>query len=251
MPNRDSSRPATHASRRTFLKSSTAAAGVAALGTLGIARSAHAAGSGTLKVGLIGCGGRGSGAAANAMNAGESANGLVKGGARGGDVKLVAMGDIFADRLEGALGRLKKMKPEQVDVPPERQFIGFDAYQKVIASGVDVVIIAGASHFHPQHLKAAVAAGKHVFCEKPHGLDVPALKSAMASAEEARRKGLSLVSGLCWRYDQGVRETMQRVQDGDIGEIVEAGMERDGVPDAELVPLQLALRRPDRPAVDP
>jgi len=194
-------------SRRTFLKRSTAVAGAAAIGSLAIQRSAHAAGSGTFKVGLIGCGGRGSGAAANAMNAGK-------------DVKLVAMGDVFADRVSGALGRLKAMKPDQVDVSTDRCFAGFDAYQKVIDSGVDVVLIAGASHFHPIHLKAAVDAGKHVFCEKPHGLDVPAMKIAMAAAEDAKRKNLALVSGLCWRYDYGVREAIKRVRDGAIGDIV-------------------------------
>ena len=90
----------------------------------------------------------------------------------------------------------------------------------MIQSGVDVVLIAGTSHFHPIHLKAAVAAGKHVFCEKPHGIDVPGVKMAMAAAEEAKKKNLCLVSGLCWRYDQGVRETMKRVHDGQIGDIV-------------------------------
>jgi predicted dehydrogenase len=207
MANSDSSRAPARASRRDFLKASTAVAGTAMLGTLDIARGAHSQGSGTIKIGLIGCGGRCSGAAVNAMNAGK-------------DVKLVAMADIFTDRLEGALQRIKKIKPDQVDVPRERQFIGFDAYQKLIDSGVEVVLIAGSSLFHPIHLTAAVAAGKHVFCEKPHGLDVPGLRIAMAAAEEAKKKGLSLVSGLCWRYDTGVRETMKRVKDGAIGEII-------------------------------
>jgi predicted dehydrogenase len=192
--------------RRHFL-TSTAVAGAGLLGALSLERSAHAAGSGTIKIGLIGCGGRGSGAAANAMNAGS-------------DVQLVAMGDVFAERVEGACKRLKQLKPEQVDVAPERCFAGFDAYEKVIHSGVDVVLIAAASHFHPQHLQAAIDAGKHVFCEKPHGLDVPGLKLAMAAADEARRKNLSLVSGLCWRYDPGVREAMKRIRDGQIGEII-------------------------------
>ncbi len=207
MASADSLRTPVRASRRDFLKTSTAVAGTAMLGTLDVARGAHAGGSGTIKIGLIGCGGRGSGAAVNAMNAGK-------------DVQLVAMADIFTDRLEGALKRIKNIKPDQVDVPTERQFIGFDAYQKVIQSGVEVVLIAGASLFHPIHLTAAVAAGKHVFCEKPHGLDVPGLKIAMAAAEQAQKKGLSLVSGLCWRYDTGVRETMKRVNDGAIGEII-------------------------------
>jgi len=194
-------------SRRDFLKLSAAAAGVAAAGQLSIARSAHAAGSGTIKIGLVGCGGRGSGAAVNAMNAGK-------------DVRLVAMADVFDDRLKGARERIKKEKPEQVDVPDDRCFVGFDAYQKVLASGIDAVLLAPASHFLPMHFKAAVDAGKHVFCEKPHALDVPGLKLAMAACEEAKRKGLSVVSGLCWRYDLGVREAMKRIRDGAIGEIV-------------------------------
>ena len=193
-------------SRRHFLQGSVAS-GAAAVGALALARSAHAAGSDVIKIGLIGCGGRGSGAAANAMNAGK-------------DVRLVAMADVFADRLQGSRGRLKKMKPEQVAVDDAHCFIGFDAYKQLIQSGVDVVLIAGASHFHPQHLTAAIAAGKHVFCEKPHGLDVPGLKTAMAAAEEAKKKNLSLVSGLCWRYDLGLREAMARIRDGAIGEIV-------------------------------
>jgi predicted dehydrogenase len=194
-------------SRRDFLKLSAAAAGAAAAGQLGIARSAHAAGSGTIKIGLVGCGGRGSGAAVNAMNAGK-------------DVRLVAMADIFEDHLKGARERIKREKPEQVDVPDDRCFVGFDAYQKVLASGIDAVLLAPASHFIPMHFQAAVEAGKHIFCEKPHALDVPGLKRAMAACEEAKRKGLSVVSGLCWRYDTGVREAMKRVRDGAIGEIV-------------------------------
>jgi predicted dehydrogenase len=198
---------ASSSSRREFLKASVSAAGAAALGGLGIQRMAHAAGDQTFRIGLIGCGGRGSGAAANAMNAGK-------------DVKLVAMADVFEDHLSGALARLKEAKPDQVDVDKDHQFVGFDAYRKLIQSDVNVVLIAAASHFHPVMLKAAVEAGKHVFCEKPHGLDVPALRVAMAAGEEAKRKGLALVSGLCWRYDHGVGETMKRVHDGAIGDIV-------------------------------
>ncbi len=195
-----------HTSRRQFLQRSVASS-AAAYGAMSLARNVHAAGSDVIKIGLIGCGGRGSGAAANAMNAGK-------------DVRLVAMADIFADRLQDSRERLKKMYPEQAVVDDAHCFVGFDAYEKLIASGVDVVLIAAASHFHPVMLKAAVAAGKHVFCEKPHGLDVPGVKIAMAAAEEAKKKNLCVVSGLCWRYDLGVREMMKRVQDGAIGEII-------------------------------
>ncbi len=189
-------------SRRDFLRSSTAAAvGVSMAGSLAISRSAHAAGDDTIKVGLIGCGGRGSGAANNAMNAGK-------------DVKLIAMADVFEDHLKGSRERLRKIKPDQVAVDDDHCFVGFDAYQKLIQSGVDVVLIACASHFHPVHLKAAVDAGKHVFVEKPHAIDAPGIRSVMATCEEAKKKNLSIVSGLCWRYHTGVRETMKRVMDG-------------------------------------
>ena len=192
-------------SRRRFLAQTLA--GAAAAGTLSLARSAHAAGSNVIKIGLIGCGGRGSGAAVNAMNSGP-------------DIRLVALADVFADRLPGARERLKKLKPQQVEVADDHCFSGFDAYEKLIHSGIDVVLCGATSHFHPLHLEAAVAAGKHVFCEKPHGIDVPGLKRAMAAAAEATRKNLCLVSGLCWRYDPGVREAIHRVRDGAIGDIV-------------------------------
>jgi predicted dehydrogenase len=192
--------------RRSFLKKSLIA-GAALTMPADAVRSAHAAGRDGFRVGLIGCGGRGSGAALNAMNAGD-------------DIQLVAMADLFEDRLAPARERLKEVRPAQVQVNDDHMFHGFDAYQKVIDSDVDVVIIAAASHFHPVFLKAAVEAGKHVFCEKPHALDVPGIKLVTETCELARQKGLAMVSGLCWRYDAGVRETMKRVQDGAIGEII-------------------------------
>lgn len=190
--------------RREFLKWTAGAA--AAVSTLPLARSVHAAGSDLLKVGLIGCGGRGSGAAVNALDADPG-------------TKLVAMCDIFEDWARGARDRLKKMKPDRVDVPDDRLFVGFDGYKKVIEAS-DVVLIACASRFHPEYLKAAIDAGKHVFCEKPHGIDPPGVRMVQAACEEAKKKGLSVVSGLCWRYHTGVQETMKRVLDGAIGQII-------------------------------
>ncbi|HOX02120.1 MAG TPA: Gfo/Idh/MocA family oxidoreductase [Candidatus Paceibacterota bacterium] len=195
------------ATRRDFLKTSAALVGTAALGRLSIEQSAHAAGNGAIRIGLIGCGGRGTGAAINAMNAGR-------------DVRLAGLADIFDERLQSSRAQLEKAKPDQVELKDAHCFVGFDAWQKLIASDVDVVLIAAASHFHPPMLKAAIEAGKHVFCEKPHGIDIPGVKISMAAAEQAKAKGLSLVSGLCWRYDPGVRETMSRIHDGAIGDIV-------------------------------
>lgn len=190
-------------SRREFLKVSAAAA----VGSLAVSRAAHAAGSDVLKVGLIGCGGRGSGAAAQALGADSNA-------------KLFAMADIFEDKVKTSRDRLRKVRPGQVDVDDDHCFVGFDAYEKVIASGVDVVLIACTSKFHAQYTKAGIDAGKHVFVEKPHAIDPPGIRLVQAAAEEAKKKGLSLVSGLCWRYSPVVRETMKRVLDGAIGDIV-------------------------------
>lgn len=206
MKSKSESAKSSNWSRRQFLQTSVAT-GAAAYGTLSLARSAHAAGSDVIKIGLIGCGGRGSGAADNAMNAGP-------------DVRLVAMADILAERVQDSRERLKKMKPEQVAVDDDHCFVGFDGYQKLIQSGVDVVLIACPPYFHPQHLKAAVDAGKHVFCEKPHGVDTQGVKVSQAAAEEAKKKNLCVVSGLCWRSDPGVREAMKRLHDGAIGDIV-------------------------------
>ncbi len=194
-------------SRRNFLKTSAVAVSTAMAGSLAISQSAHAAGSDILKVGLVGCGGRGSGAAANALNADKNA-------------KLVAMADAFGDRMENGLKQIQKAKPDQVTVDADHRFTGFDAYQKLIASDVDVVILATPPHFRPQHLKACVDAGKHVFCEKPVAVDGPGVRAVLAACEEAKKKNLSIVSGLCWRYHTGVRETMQRVIDGAIGPII-------------------------------
>jgi predicted dehydrogenase len=205
--NQTSLTPVRPTTRRDFLKTSAVLAGAVSVGQLAMEHPVHAAGSDVIRIGLIGCGGRGTEAAINAMNAGK-------------DIRLVALADIFDERLKASREQLAKAKPDQVEVKDDHCFVGFDAYQQLIASGVDVVLIAASSHFHPVILKAAVEANKHVFCEKPHGIDIPGLKISMAAAEEAKKKGLCLVSGLCWRYDPGVRETMKRVHDGAIGDIV-------------------------------
>jgi predicted dehydrogenase len=194
-----------HTNRRDFLKTSALAAGAMAAG-LSIGRAAHAAGSDVLRVGLVGCGGRGTGAAAQALNADPN-------------TKLVAVADAFADRIPASLGGLKKFG-DRVDVPPARRFAGFDAYKQLIDCGVDVVLLCSPPNFRPIHLEAAVAAGKHIFCEKPVAVDAPGIRSVLATCEEAKKKNLNVVSGLCWRYDSGVRETMKRVLDGAIGDIV-------------------------------
>lgn len=195
-------------SRRTFLKASTAAAATAAMvGPMAIGRSAHAAGSDILKVALVGCGGRGSGAAVNAMNA--EAN-----------VRLTVLADAFPDAIEGAKRNLGKQLGEKFAVTDDKCFVGFDAYKQAIATDVDVVLLCSPPHFRPAHLKAAIEGGKHVFCEKPVAVDAPGVRSVLETAAKAKEKNLSIVSGLCWRYDLGVRDTIKQIQDGMIGDIV-------------------------------
>jgi myo-inositol 2-dehydrogenase / D-chiro-inositol 1-dehydrogenase len=169
--------------------------------------SASAAEDGpTLKVGLIGCGGRGTGAAGQALAADKN-------------VALTAMADVFDDKLKASLETLRQQAPDKVKVGPDRCFTGLDAYQKLIDSGVDVVLLATPPGFRPVHLKAAVAAGKHIFCEKPVATDAPGVRSVLETVEEARRKSLTLVAGFCWRYNLAERALFQRVHDGEVGEV--------------------------------
>ena len=194
-------------SRRSFLKGSTAAlVGGSLAATLGSGRMAHAAGSDTLNVGLIGCGGRGSGAAANAMRADEN-------------IKLTAMADAFGDRLASSRKMVEKRLGKQYAVDDDHVFVGFDSYKELIDSDVDVVLLCEPPHFRPSHLRYAIEKGKHVFCEKPVAVDGPGVRSVLETAQMAKEKDLSIVSGLCWRYDHGVRETMKRIQDGAIGDV--------------------------------
>jgi myo-inositol 2-dehydrogenase / D-chiro-inositol 1-dehydrogenase len=196
----------TPTTRREFLKASAVVGGILAApaivpGSL-FAKENHD----QLKVGLVGCGGRGSGAAAQALAADNNAI-------------LTAMGDAFEDKLQGSLQSLQKANPERVKVTPDKCFVGLDAYQKVIDSGVDVVLLCSPPGFRPVHFKAAVDAGKHIFCEKPVATDVAGVRSVMESVKVAKQKSLSLVAGFCWRYEDGRREFYKRVHDGFIGDI--------------------------------
>lgn len=197
----------TSCSRRTFLRhTALGALGGTLAATLGPARAVHAAGSEVLKVGLIGCGGRGCGAAVNAMQADPH-------------VRLTALADLFPDQLAAAQRTLQTQVGDQYQVPADQCFLGFDAARQLIATDVDVVLLAETPHYRPAHLKAAVEAGKHIFCEKPIAVDPVGVRSVLATCEEAAQKGLNVVSGLCWRYDLRVRDTVNRVHDGAIGEI--------------------------------
>lgn len=192
--------------RRTLLKG--AAASAALLGSP-LAAAAHAAGNETLRIGLIGCGGRGTGAAINAVTASP---GLV----------VTALGDVFQDRLNSSRAHLRDQLGAAMQVTDERCHTGFDAYRAVLAEDVDLVILATPPHFRPEHLTAAVAAGKHVFMEKPVAVDPVGVRKVIAAGEAAASKGLGIVAGTQRRHQPGYLETLKRVHDGAIGEIVSA-----------------------------
>jgi predicted dehydrogenase len=191
--------------RRAFLRSTAGVVGVGVLAGTCVPR-VHAGGGDTLLVGLVGCGGRGTGAALDAMAADEN-------------VKLVAMGDVFRDQLESSRNRLRGPLGKKFAVDDAHSFAGFDAYRHVIDS-VDVVLLATPPGFRPRHLEYAVKQGKHAFVEKPVAVDAPGVRSVLASCAEAKKRNLSIVSGLCWRYHDAMRETIKRVQDGAVGDIV-------------------------------
>ena len=176
---------------------------------LSVARAAHAFGNETIKIGLIGCGGRGIGAAGDALRT-------------SGPVKLVAVADAFEDSVSKAVRGLSSSFKDRVDVPQERQFSGFDAYQKVLATDCDLVILATPPGFRPTHFEAAVKAGKHVFMEKPVATDARGVRTVIAAAAEAKTKGLSVAVGLQRRHEIAYRETIEKLQNGIIGDIVTA-----------------------------
>lgn len=203
-------------SRRLFLKETgIVLAGSALAYHTGLSASLATPRSATLKVGLIGCGGRGTGAAVDAISADPNA-------------VLTAMGDIFEDRLAEAYTNLMEISPDKVKVNKQNKFVGFDAYLKVIHSGVDVVLLATPPAFRPLHLTAAIDAGKHVFCEKPVAVDAPGVRKVLLAAKKAKEKNLSLVSGFCFRYDIANRAAFGKVLDGAVGQIRTVSTFRNG-----------------------
>lgn len=192
--------------RRDFMKYSGVAMAAAAMAAA--PRVARAAANGdVLKVGLVGCGGRGTGAAREALLADPNA-------------RLVALGDAFPDQVEAALKKYKGSDIDgQLDLAPEHLFSGLDAYKSVIDL-CDVVVLAEPPAFRPAHLRYAIEKGCHVFCEKPVAVDAVGVRHVMESCAMARQKGLNVVSGLCYRYENSKRDTIQRILDGAVGDIL-------------------------------
>jgi len=166
-----------------------------------------------IKAGLIGCGGRGTGAAINFLDAGPN-------------LEIVALGDVFQDRIDSCRASLKEEKG--VEIADEKCFLGFDSYQKVIDSGVDVVLLCTPPHFRPQHVEAAINAHKHVFMEKPIAVDPVGARSVLVSSKMAESLGLCMVSGTVRRVQKDYMTTQMKVANGEIGEIVGANIIRNG-----------------------
>jgi myo-inositol 2-dehydrogenase / D-chiro-inositol 1-dehydrogenase len=203
--------PPTKPSRREFIqKSSAIAAGGAALVGMqaNIARAAHAFGSDEIKIGLIGCGGRGTGAVIDALHT------------KGGGLKLVAIGDAFPDRVKGAAQRLKNQFADNVDLPEDRQYVGFDAYKKVLDSSCNIVFMATPPGFRPLHFAAAVAAKKHVFMEKPIAVDAQGVRKILEANEDAKKHNLAVAVGLQRRHERRYMATVKAIQDGAVGDII-------------------------------
>ena len=200
--------PTLPSTRRDFLKTTAATGGVLASTLAFPTVTFGKPDNRKLKIGFIGCGGRGTGAAAQALKADSN-------------VTLHAVGDVFASQIERSLASVRKEVDHegQFDVPKERQFVGLDAYEKVLASGVDTVILTTPPGFRPLHFKAAVDAGKHIFLEKPMATDAPGLRSVMESVKKAREKGLCVQPGFTWRYSTARREFYKRIHAGEIGDL--------------------------------
>jgi len=198
-------KPINQQDRRDFLKATAMLAGGAMLSSIPLA-GAYASGSDTIKIALIGCGDRGTGAAFQALSTKFN-------------LKLVAMADAFQDRLDSSYQSLSSKFAAKMDVPKERQFVGFDAYLKAIPLA-DVVLLTTPPGFRPIHFEEAVKQNKQIFMEKPVAVDAPGIRKVLAAAEEAKKKKLNVVVGLQRRYQTNYRESMKRINDGAIGDIM-------------------------------
>ncbi len=196
-------------SRREFLKDTGRIAAASALAA-GIAPRMYAGQNNTIKVALVGCGGRGTGAADNALSVGQ------------GPIKLVAMGDVFENRLKSSYANLKRMHGDNVEVPEGRKFIGFDAYKNAMdcLSPGDVAIFATPPAFRWVHFTYAIKKGLNVFMEKPVTVDGPTSRRMFKLGEEASAKNLKVGVGLMSRHSRALQELAKRIHDGEIGEVI-------------------------------
>ena len=205
----DSTKTTESKSRREFLKTSGRVAIASALAGAAVPYCHAAEGDSTIKLALVGCGGRGTGAVSNALST------------TGGPVKLYAMADLWEDRVKGRLQALSAAHADKVDVPPERQFAGFDAYKKAIdcLGPGDVVLLTTHAAFRPMMFEYAVNKGVNVFAEKSFATDGPATRRWLKAAELSEQKGLKVGVGFMWRHSDGRQQVIQRIHDGEIGDL--------------------------------
>ena len=198
--------------RRDFLGLSVGSAAATGLAWASPAPAGlFAGGAERIRIGLVGCGGRGTGAALHAL-------------ALDGSARVTHMADLFPDQIASSVAMLQAGAAAGFDCPPARRFVGGEAWRRVIEADVDLVILATPPCSRPETVAAAVAAGRHVYCEKPAAVDVAGVRTVAAAAAAARRAGLSLVSGLCLRHDPATREWMDRIHDGVVGRPLAVGV---------------------------
>lgn len=229
--NSENSSASSLTTRRSFLKTSGKFAATAAFAGA-LARPGYTAEANTIKVALIGCGGRGGGAAAQALST-------------KGPVKLVAMADVFPNRLQGTLANLKKQHGDKVDVPEDRQFIGLDGYKKImdLLDKGSLVLLATPPAFRPIHVEYAVEKGLNIFMEKSFAVDGPGIRRILKAGEEAKKENLKLASGLMSRHYQPLEEAVGKIHEGIIGEVITAWAYR------EHHPVGFGPKRPDQSEV--
>lgn len=200
--------------RRDFIRNSGIVLGTAAVGQVAFGNPTSLKGN-IIRVGLVGCGGRGTGAVFQALDADP-------------DVHVVALADVFQDNLSNALTALKSKYGNRIEVTDQTSYLGFDAYEKLIKSDVDVVLLCTPPNFRPTHLSLAIKEGKHVFCEKPVAIDIPGLHQVEEAVKLAKQKNLSIVSGFCFRYSFPNRELVSRIHSGALGDIKAVSTFRHG-----------------------
>ena len=208
----------TTSSRRDFLKQTTGVLAGASL-VNAVTSKSHAGEQNTIKVALVGCGGRGTGAAANALST-------------KGPTKLVAMADFFESRLSSSLKNLTKDFEKQIDVPPDRQFLGLDAYRKAIdlVSPGGVVLLATPPAFRPIHVEYAVSKNCNVFMEKSFAVDAPGIRRVLKAGRQAEKKNLKIAGGLMSRHYKPLEIAVSKLHDGIIGEVITCWAYREHAP---------------------
>jgi predicted dehydrogenase len=214
--------PASASSRRSFLGTAGKASAAASAFMIIKPQLVRGQGKERLKAGIIGCGGRGTGAVIDMLTGTEN-------------IDLISMGDMYEDRLEGSLRQIRERAAQikaadRIKVEPDHRFMGPQAYERVLASDIDIVLLCTPPGYRPIHFEAAVKAGKHIFAEKPFAVDAVGCRKVMEACKEATRKNLTIMTGAQRRYQQEYVETVDKIRSGAIGEFLSAEAHWEGTP---------------------